>query len=752
MNIRLFVLLTIAASLGWYFVPNEKEAVTVASRALPLRSELVEKSWAQDSCLLIYPGGAQAAAYEAALRPLLAHQSRRGPKLWALPADQLDDALLRRYPLLYLTNGQTTLPLRPLPDLQFESGVLRIGDFSITAPDQVASFSYLPGRGGQSVHLIYSPADSTLLRFVEQQLTPEWPRFMWRAWGYQVQRAGQIALQGYFNDSTWQMDGRLHYDYTDLPQSLEKLEGLSVEQWGDEQVDTRALVHDFSTVRQQIASDWQQQLSTNVKAIVYTSVEDKALRTQRMEVAHCHPHSGEVHLVENAFFRGSDWGAQYRPLLREALGTPHFDALELGLALHYRTTIRNTDWRGWIRQLATAGALSSPRSLANTDWQDYQPLIGLFSAGAWVEFLLETLDRDDFLAYYQQGRLVRNTAELEAAWLSWIQAQYPKPSVKQGKSPANRLNGFTLAHEGYRIFNGYGGTQTAASLEKLRSLGTNAVAIVPYSYMRNPRRASRIPVVRDAGTENDAAVIHAHYQAQALGQFTLLKPQLWINGAWPGDVDFDNDADWEAFFASYREWALHYALLAEIYGFDAYCIGTELRHTTLKHPDRWRKLIKDIRQLYHGPLTYAANWGEECEKLSFWASLDYIGINNYYPLHRDSTASDKDLRTGAQAIIDRLHKLSTLHQRPVWLTEVGYRSASSSWLQPHAEAGKREIDTDAQARCYAALLHAMDSERDWLRGMFWWKWPCYLSHNESNGRGYMPLQKPAAEVVRRYFR
>jgi hypothetical protein len=547
------------------------------------------------------------------------------------------------------------------------------------------------------------------------------------------------------------MDRQLHYDFTDLPRALDKVEGLRIEQWGDQEVDTRSFAQDFSAIRQQIADDWKQPIQGTVRAVFYPNVEDKALRTQRMEIAHSNVHRGEVHLVENSFFRAQDWGEQYRPLLREVLGEPHCAALEQGLALHYRQQVRGTNWRSWAHQLASIDRLVPPATLAGTEWEEYQPLLGLFSAAAWVEYLLQKLDPNSFRAYYQTGAFAGELATLEASWPAWVRAHYPQRATRNHSLPSQRLNGFTLAHEGYRIFNGYGGEQTATSLEHLRDLGTNAVALVPYSYMRNPQRASRIPVVRDAGTENDAAVVHAHFQAQALGQFTLLKPQLWINGAWPGDVDFEQEADWETFFRSYRDWALHYALLAEIYDFDAYCIGTELRHTTLKHPDRWRALIRDIRQLYQGPLTYAANWGEECETLSFWSELDFIGVNNYYPLHRDSTATDQELRAGAQAIMDRLRALSTRHRRPVWLTEVGYRSATSPWLQPHAEAGKRAIDATAQARCYKALLQSMEDEREWLRGMFWWKWPCYLSHNESNGRGYMPLRKPAAEVVKRYF-
>lgn len=47
---------------------------------------------------------------------------------------------------------------------------------------------------------------------------------------------------------------------------------------------------------------------------------------------------------------------------------------------------------------------------------------------------------------------------------------------------------------------------------------------------------------------------------------------------------------------------------------------------------RGRRLIRQIRRVYHGPLTYAANWSGEYKQIRFWDALDYVGIQAYFPL------------------------------------------------------------------------------------------------------------------------
>jgi hypothetical protein len=292
--------------------------------------------------------------------------------------------------------------------------------------------------------------------------------------------------------------------------------------------------------------------------------------------------------------------------------------------------------------------------------------------------------------------------------------------------PTNNLGGMTFAHEGYRVHNGYGGEKIKPSLDSLSELNVNALAIVPYTFMRDPNKPISLFIPSDAGGENDWATICSAREAQKRGWFVLLKPQIWIGGGhWPGDVDFATEEEWDTFFDSYTYWIMHYALLAEQEQIGGLCLGTELVKTTLKHPERWREIIRKVRMVYGGQLTYAANWGEEFEGFTFWDDLDAIGLNSYYPISESDTPTDEELLSGARRWMNLAAEVSQKTDRPLWLTEVGYRSVTTAWKNPHADSGDRAPDAEAQARCYRAMLTAA-GETPELSGMFLWKWPSYL--------------------------
>ena len=120
-------------------------------------------------------------------------------------------------------------------------------------------------------------------------------------------------------------------------------------------------------------------------------------------------------------------------------------------------------------------------------------------------------------------------------------------------------------------------------------------------------------------------------QARRLGLKTILKPQLWAPRRFTGDIVFDKPADFARWWAGYRRWMLHHARVAALGRADLLVIGTELGGVT-RHHEAWRALIRDVRRIYPGPLTYAANWWGDFETMPFWGDLDLLGLNMYYPL------------------------------------------------------------------------------------------------------------------------
>jgi hypothetical protein len=282
----------------------------------------------------------------------------------------------------------------------------------------------------------------------------------------------------------------------------------------------------------------------------------------------------------------------------------------------------------------------------------------------------------------------------------------------------------------------YRSETSSRMLDELPGYGINSIAIVPYGYSRPD-----VPAVRFGGRriwETDEAVERIARLAKKRGLKVMLKPQIWVRRGYPGDLVYSSDAERTKWFADYRLFLEHYATLATGIGADILCVGVEFSSLS-RYDKEWRTLIARTRELYNGPLVYAANWGKEFESLTFWGAVDYIGLNQYYPLP-DDLSMDGVVRT--------VERVQRTYQRPVIFTEAGFASLEAPHREPWDET-PRTLSPEEQARCYAAVLRAF-YHKPWFHGVYWWK-------VGSNGFGgpqdgsHTPWGKPAMEVVRRWY-
>lgn len=282
----------------------------------------------------------------------------------------------------------------------------------------------------------------------------------------------------------------------------------------------------------------------------------------------------------------------------------------------------------------------------------------------------------------------------------------------------------------------YRSERAAAMLGELAEHGVNAIAIVPYGFSRRDE-----PQVRFGGRriwETEESIERIAREAHERGLKVMLKPQIWVRRGFPGDLDFSSAAERKAWFDQYRLFVEYYAKLAARIRADVFCVGVEFSRLT-RHEREWRALIARARQLYRGPLTYGANWGEEFETLRFWDALDYIGLNQYYPLP-DDLSTDR--------VVAKVEAVHRKFRKPVIFTEAGFASLENPHREPWAETPRR-LSPEDQARCYEAILRAF-YDKPWFHGVYWWK-------VGSNGYGglddgsHTPWRKPAMEVVARWY-
>jgi hypothetical protein len=281
----------------------------------------------------------------------------------------------------------------------------------------------------------------------------------------------------------------------------------------------------------------------------------------------------------------------------------------------------------------------------------------------------------------------------------------------------------------------YGSQAAARMLDRLADYGVNVVALVPFGFERFGETSIRFP----GGWESDELITKQAAMAHQRSMRVLLKPQIWIPHKFPGDLDFPLEKDRFQWFAEYRGFIDHYADLATRIDADLLCIGVEFVHLS-HYENEWRKIIADVRRHYAGPLTYAANFGEDFEQARFWDALDYIGLDEYYPLPDDLSTNE---------LVQRVEKVHRIYGKPVIFTEAGFLSRKGTHRAPWDES-LPEKSLDEQARCYEVILNGF-YEKPWIRGIYWWK----VGTNGFGGPDDLsatPWGKPAMEVVKKFYK
>ena len=239
---------------------------------------------------------------------------------------------------------------------------------------------------------------------------------------------------------------------------------------------------------------------------------------------------------------------------------------------------------------------------------------------------------------------------------------------------------------------------------------------------------------------------------QANGVRIMMKPQIWIwRGEFTGDMVMKSEEDWKTLEKSYDDFILTYAKLAEETKVEILCIGTELEEFVKNRPDYWRQLIKKIKAIYSGKLTYAANW-DEYSRTPFWEEMDFIGVDAYFPLSGERYPTMEELKSGWQPWKTKLVNLSNNTGRPILFTEFGYRSmdytAKKPWL---VDQNEMDVNLQAQADATQAIFDEFWNE-DWFAGGFIWKW--FIHHDRSGGgedNRFTPQNKPAEDTIREFF-
>ena len=305
----------------------------------------------------------------------------------------------------------------------------------------------------------------------------------------------------------------------------------------------------------------------------------------------------------------------------------------------------------------------------------------------------------------------------------------------------NYIKGLTFFPFSYR-----GGLETDEAKISLQTMiertGANTVILVPAGLQETAQS-----VVIDYHSENtpsDEELRSFIRYCKEQGLQAFLKPTVNCkNGTWRAHINFfDEDVPcepkWSEWFAAYTDFQLHYAVIASEENCEMFITGCEMVMTEHREAE-WRELIKAVKQVYTGPVSYNTDKYQE-HNVKWWDCVDVISSSGYYPV--DDWENQ----------LDRIEKVVKKYNKPFFFAESGCMSTEGSKYVPNDWGLPGGVDLDGQAQWYEQALTAI-SKRDWVGGIALWSWDgkIYTQEEAAVHRYYEIYEKPAEGVLKGWF-
>lgn len=288
--------------------------------------------------------------------------------------------------------------------------------------------------------------------------------------------------------------------------------------------------------------------------------------------------------------------------------------------------------------------------------------------------------------------------------------------------------------------------------DHITDVNTNWVTFIPYAYAEYGESFVRFRSNYEGyWGESHKGIRECIQKSHKEGMKVMIKPQLWFNhGSYTGDFVLESSEDWARFESDYRDYLLPFVNEAIEASAEMFCIGTELTKWVDARPQFWEDLIGDIRLMYSGKLIYAANW-DAYKRMPFWSSLDYIGVDAYFPLCEHETPTVADCIAGWQSHKKGMKRMSDRYGKPIVFCEWGYRSVNQTGSEPWDYSQHGGVNLEGQQNAFEATFDCFWNE-PWFYGGFVWKWyPAYDKVGGHENDRFTPQKKPAEEVIRRRF-
>ena len=309
---------------------------------------------------------------------------------------------------------------------------------------------------------------------------------------------------------------------------------------------------------------------------------------------------------------------------------------------------------------------------------------------------------------------------------------------------AKKISGVSLVNPPRKI--------NQEKMGEVKRINAEWVAVIPYGFSRSGQPEVTFDHSQQWwGEQTEGSCTLIEY-AKVHKLKVMLKPHVWVMGeGWTGDFDLNESEDWLIWERDFSKYILHYAKVADSLDVEIMCIGTEYRIPARERPEFWRGLIKEVRKVYAGKVTYASNW-DNYENIVWWDDVDYIGLDAYFPLAEGVHPKIEEIESGWSLVIENLSSFARRWDKQILFTEYGFQSANGA-AGKHWEVDKSEnnINEQLQADAYEATYRSL-MDKSWFAGGFLWKWHFNARNGRWRGTEWTPQNKPAEKVIAKWYR
>ena len=215
-------------------------------------------------------------------------------------------------------------------------------------------------------------------------------------------------------------------------------------------------------------------------------------------------------------------------------------------------------------------------------------------------------------------------------------------------------------------------------------MGATWVALTPFGRVAD-LSGTGVDFTFEAPFErNRRDVARAVEMAHARGLRVMLVPHLWVeSGDWRAQIDPKSEAGWARWAESYTRFVRAWASVAEATHADMFSAGVELRSwVTTAHGPSFTRLLREVRRVYHGILTYSANWddvgaGRRARRRRRHRDQRVLPARRRGGRHRGEHG-----RPRARPCATRSTSSPTTWGKPVLFTEIGYTTRPDPALRP----------------------------------------------------------------------